>query len=50
MLTRKLRTVGDSYVITIPKSVCEHYNFEIGDDFTIEPLGINRISLTKVSV
>jgi len=25
MLKRKLRNVGDSYVISIPKTICEHY-------------------------
>ena len=48
MLTRKLRKVGDSYVISIPKSVCEHYNFELGTVFSIEPSGINELRLKKV--
>ena len=48
MLIRKLRNVGDSYVITIPKSLCEHYNFQLDDKFSIEPQGINQIIIKKV--
>jgi len=47
MLKRKLRTVGDSLVISIPKQLCAAYNFNEGDYFIIEPIGVNELKLKK---
>jgi len=48
MLKRKLRNVGDSLVISIPKQLCAVYNFAEGDYFIIEPIGISELKLKKV--
>jgi len=47
-MKRKLREIGGSYVITIPKQVCMLYNFSPGDDISIEPIGVGELRLRKV--
>jgi len=47
-MKRKLRNVAGSYVITIPKQVCDLYKFKPNDLFEIEPIGNNELRLTKV--
>ena len=48
-MERKLRLVHDSLVITIPKQVCDLYNFRDGDIMSIEPIGIGELRLRKVT-
>jgi len=35
-MERKLREIGGSIVITLPKQVCDINNFKPGDNLTIE--------------
>ena len=44
----KLRMISGSLVITIPKQVCDLYNFKNGDMIDIEPMGINELRLKKI--
>ena len=37
-MERKLREINGSYIITIPKQVCDLYNFKPNDKFSIEPI------------
>ena len=46
-MERKLREINGSYIITIPKQVCDLYNFKPNDKFSIEPIGINELKLKK---
>ncbi len=46
-MERRLREIGGSYVITIPKQVCDLYSFKPGDLIEIEPLTINELRLRK---
>lgn len=46
-MKRKLREFGGSYVITIPKQVCDLYTFKPGDYFNIEPIGNNELRIKK---
>lgn len=47
-MERKLREISGSLVITIPKQVCELYNFKSGDYLSIESIGIGKLRLRKV--
>jgi bifunctional DNA-binding transcriptional regulator/antitoxin component of YhaV-PrlF toxin-antitoxin module len=49
-MERKLREINDRYIITIPKQVCDLYNFKPSDKFSIEPIGNNELRLRKVEV
>ena len=44
----KLREINDSYVITIPKQVCDLYEFKPNDRFIIESIGNNELKLRKL--
>lgn len=44
-MERKLREISGSYVITIPKQVCDLYNYHPGDNFSIEPIGNGELRL-----
>jgi len=48
-MERKLREISGSLVITIPKQVCDLYNFKAGDKISIEPIGVGELRLRKVS-
>ena len=48
-MKHKLREINGRYVITIPKQVCDLYNFKTNDKFSIEPIGNNELSLRKIS-
>ena len=43
----KLRKVGDSLVVTIPKDIAEALNWQHGDKIEIVITGIRSIQLTK---
>ena len=47
-MERKLREISGSYVITIPKQVCDLYNFKPNDTFSIEPIGNNELRIKKI--
>jgi len=47
-MERKLREISGSYVITIPKQVCDLYGFKSGDKFSIEPIGLGELRLRKL--
>ena len=47
-MERKLREISGSYVITIPKQVCDLYNFKPNDKFSIEPIGNNELRIKKI--
>lgn len=46
-MERRLREIGGSYVITIPKQVCDLYSFKPGDLIEIEPIDIGELRLRK---
>ena len=46
-MERKLREISGSIVITIPKQVCDLYNFQPGDRMAIEPIGADELRLRK---
>ncbi|MCK5259289.1 MAG: AbrB/MazE/SpoVT family DNA-binding domain-containing protein [Thermoplasmatales archaeon] len=46
-MERKLRETNGSYVITIPKQVCDLYGFKPNDKFSIEPIGNDELRLRK---
>lgn len=46
-MERRLREIGGSYVITIPKQVCDLYNFKPGDLIEIEPISVGELILRK---
>jgi len=46
-MERKLREISGSLVITIPKQVCDLYNFRDGDIMQIEPIGFGELKLKK---
>ena len=48
-MERKLRDISGSYVITIPKQVCDLYGFKPNDRFSIEPIGNNELRLRKLN-
>jgi len=43
----KLRKVGDSLVVTIPKDIAEALNWSVGDRINIEVTGINSLTIRK---
>lgn len=47
-MERKLREISGSYVITIPKQVCDLYGYKPNDVFKIEPIGGGELRLRKV--
>ncbi len=47
-MERKLREIHGSYVITIPKQVCDLYNFHRGDSMSIEPIGNGELRIRKI--
>ncbi len=47
-MERKLREISGSYVITIPKQVCDLYGFKPNDNFSIEPIGNGELRLRKI--
>ncbi len=47
-MERKLREISGSYVITIPKQVCDLYQFKPNDKFSIEPIGNGELRLRKI--
>ena len=47
-MERKLREINGSYIITIPKQVCDLYNFKPNDRFNIEPIVNNELRSRKV--
>ena len=48
-MERKLREIGGSIVITIPRQVCDLYKFNPGDRIGIEPIGNNELRLRKLN-
>ena len=46
-MERKLRQISGSLVVTIPKQVCELYNFRDGDTMQIEPIGVGELRIKK---
>lgn len=46
-MMRRLREIGGSYAITIPKQVCDLYNFKPGDLIEIEPVSFGELLLRK---
>ena len=47
-MERKLREISGSLVITIPKQVCDLYNFKADDKISIEPIGVGELRLRKI--
>ena len=47
-MERKLREINGSLVITIPKQVCDLYNFRKNDILNIEPIGVGELRLRKI--
>ena len=47
-MERKLREISGSFVVTIPKQVCELYGFKEGDYLSIETIGIGELRLRKL--
>ncbi len=47
-MERKLRELSGSLIVTIPKQVCDLYNFKAGDMLSIEPIGVGELRLRKV--
>ena len=47
-MERKLREINGSLVVTLPKQVCDLYNFQPGDKINIEPFGMGELRLRKV--
>ena len=47
-MERKLREINGSYIITIPKQVCDFYDFKPGDNFKLEPIGANELRIRKI--
>ena len=43
----KPREISGSFVITIPKQICELYSFKAGDKLSLEPIGVGEIKLRK---
>ena len=46
-MKRRLREIGGSYAITIPKQVCDLYSFKPGDLLEIEPVNMSELRLRK---
>ncbi len=49
-MERKLREINGSYVITIPKQICDLYGFKPGDNFKLEPIGANELRFKKIDI
>ena len=47
-MERKPREISGSYVISIPKQVCDLYNFKPNDKLSIEPIGNNELRIRKI--
>jgi len=47
-MKRKLREINGSYVITVPKQICDLYDFKAGDKLSIEPIGVGELRLRKI--
>lgn len=47
-MQRKLRQVGKSLILTVPKQVCDLYKFKAGDIIEIEPIGIAELKIKKI--
>lgn len=47
MLTRKVRKVGTSLVVTLPSQACKAFNIEEGDEVKIE-INNERLIVEKV--
>ena len=47
-MERKLREIQGSLVLTLPKHVCDFYNFRAGDKISIEPFGVGELRLRKI--
>jgi hypothetical protein len=47
-MERKLREINGSYVLKIPKQVCDLYDFKPDDKFKIEPIGNNELRIRKI--
>ncbi len=47
-MERKIREINGSMIITLPKQVCDLYNFKPGDRLNIEPIGAGELRLRKV--
>jgi hypothetical protein len=47
-MERKLREINGSYVITIPKQICDLYDFKLGDNFKLESIGANELRFRKI--
>ena len=48
-MERKLREINGSHDITIPKQVCDLYDFKPNDKFSIEPIGNSELRLRKLN-
>ena len=48
-MEHKLREINVSYVITIPKQVCDLNVFKPNDRFIIESIGNNELRLGKLN-
>ena len=46
-MKRKLRNIAGCLCVTIPKQVCELYNFKDGDKMDIEILSTTKLTLKK---
>lgn len=46
-MERKLREIIGSFVITIPKQICDFYGFKNGDMISIKLIGVGELRLRK---
>lgn len=44
----RLRMINGSLIVTIPKQVCDLYNFKNGDMLSIEPIGFGELRFRKI--
>jgi hypothetical protein len=47
-MERKIREINGSMVLTLPKQVCDLYNFKAGDRLSIEPIGAGELRIRKI--
>ncbi len=47
-MERKLREIKGNLVITLPKHVCDLYDFKVVDKLSIEPIGVGELRLRKL--
>lgn len=45
---KKLRNIGGTLVITIPKQVCDMYDLKANDKMEISPIGYGEFKIKKV--